>query len=147
MLEGDAELNFAELRAVAASVAVNAYAPYSGFRVGAAVRGEHGTYVGTNIENACGGLGICAERTAISAAIAAGERHILAIAVACIDAEPANGIEERVPCGGCRQWLAELAPDAKIVIFGSEEVFSLQDLMPHPYRLQHWGSGQRDANK
>jgi cytidine deaminase len=123
----------------ATEVAMNAYAPYSHFRVGAAVLGERGVYTGTNVENACGGLGICAERTALSAAIAAGERLFLAVAVACIDALPENGIEELLPCGGCRQWLVELAPDAKIVIARSRQVFSLRDLLPNPYRLGHWG--------
>ena len=96
--ESDSEL--AELRAMAAAVAVNAYAPYSHFRVGAAVLGEFGRYVGTNVENACGGLGICAERTAICAAIAAGDRRIRAIAVACMNALPEHGIDENLAVRG-----------------------------------------------
>jgi cytidine deaminase len=132
---------------MAASVAVHAYAPYSGFRVGAAVLGERGKYLGTNVENACGGLGICAERTAISAAIAAGERRILAVAVACIDAMPGHGIDERLPCGGCRQWLAELAPDAKIVVLGSETIYTVEELLPNPFRLRHWGASHMEAER
>ena len=130
----------------ATAVAANAYAPYSSFRVGAAVLGEHGVYVGTNVENACGGLGICAERSALSAAIAAGERRFYAVAVACIDAVSEKGVAELVPCGGCRQWLVELAPDAKIVIASTRQVYSLQDLMPNPYRLMHWRGSPEETN-
>lgn len=141
------EAELTELLALAASVAANAYAPYSGFRVGAAVLGESGTYVGTNVENACGGLGICAERSAMSAAIAAGDRRIRAIAVACIDAILEHGMDEIVPCGACRQWLVELAPNAIIAIHGSERLFRLEELMPNPYRLQHWGGKPEEAGK
>ena len=76
------------LLAEAVSAAGNAYAPYSKFRVGAAVLGASGLiFKGANVENASYGLGTCAERVALATASAAGERNIVAIAIACIDAE------------------------------------------------------------
>ena len=80
----------------AKTVAADSYSPYSKFRVGAAVLCDGGIYSGVNIENASFGLGICAERSAIAAAISAGEAKIQAIAIACIDAPPDGGLEERL---------------------------------------------------
>lgn len=83
-----------------------AHAPYSQFQVGAAVMDERGRiHVGCNVENASYGLTICAERNAISAAVAAGSRRIRAVAVVTSAQPPAS------PCGACRQVLAEFAPD------------------------------------
>jgi cytidine deaminase len=118
----------------ARSVAKNAYT-LSGFRVGAAVIANGKTFVGVNVENASLGLSICAERVALASAVSAGCRDIEAIAVACVDA-PRNGkLEERVPCGACRQWLVELAPTAKIIIDGTDRVFKIDDLLPIPFRF------------
>jgi cytidine deaminase len=79
-----------------------AYAPYSGFAVGAAALTSSGrVFSGCNVENASYGLAVCAERTAIASAIAAGEREILALAVVTATSPPAT------PCGACRQVMAE----------------------------------------
>ena len=86
----------------AISIAEAAYAPYSKFRVGSAVLGQAGIYAGANVENASWGLSLCAERSALSAALAAGDREIRAIAVACIDADPNGPIAGTIPCGACR---------------------------------------------
>lgn len=124
------------LLAEAASAAEQAYAPYSGFRVGAAVLGDRGTiYRGANIENASFGLGTCAERVALASAYAAGARNILAIAVACVDAPQGTPLEQRMPCGACRQWIQELAPHAAIIIPGAERSFTIKELMPLAFSL------------
>jgi cytidine deaminase len=116
----------------ARDVAARAYAPYSRFRVGAALRDAHGTvYVGCNVESASYGLTICAERNAIFAAIAAGAaRPFAALAVSCLDAE-----RPFTPCGACRQVMAEhLQPDAPIQINGLGE-FRITDLLPLAFGL------------
>jgi cytidine deaminase len=109
-----------------------AYAPYSNFRVGAAVRGKSGAvFVGSNIENISYGLTICAERIAIGSAVAAGEREFVVIALVADTTEPI------VPCGACRQFLAEFAPDLIIVsatIGGAQKIENLSNLLPHPKR-------------
>ncbi len=130
-----APTNASDLLPLAVQAARAAHAPYSKFRVGAAVRGERGVYLGVNIENASHGLGLCAERSALAAAVAAGDRRIAAIAIACIDA-PAGATEaERMPCGACRQWLAELAPNAEIAVLGIERRFTVADLLPLAFSL------------
>lgn len=117
-------------------VAQSAYAPYSNFRVGAVVLASSGTiYRGANVENASYGLGTCAERVALAAARVAGELDLVAIAIACIDA-PANGpVHGKLPCGACRQWLQELAPNAQIFIAGESKSFSVGDLLPYAFKL------------
>ena len=120
----------------ACRVAEHAYAPYSKFRVGAAVLGATGAvYRGANTENASFGLSLCAERAALAAARAAGEETIAAIAVACIDAPPDAPPEQRMPCGACRQWMLELAPEATVFILGVERSFSVTELLPAGFVL------------
>lgn len=115
----------------ARQAAENAYAPYSNFRVGAAVLGGSGAvYRGANIENASLGLTLCAERAALAAAYSAGERAIAAIAVACVDASEGAPLERRMPCGACRQWMLELAPEATVFILGVERSFRVTELLP-----------------
>jgi cytidine deaminase len=125
------------LVAEARAAASRAYAPYSQFHVGAAVLGESGKiYSGANIENASYGLSQCAERVALATARVAGEESPVALAVACVDAPQGSPVEERLPCGACRQWIQELAPNARIIVDGEENDFSIGDLMPHAFALK-----------
>ncbi len=124
------ELN--PLMAQARAAALYAYAPYSRFRVGAALRDARGSvYVGCNVESASYGLTVCAERNAIFGAIAAGaERPFSALTVTCLDAD-----QPFTPCGACRQVMAEhLAPDAPILIDGLGE-YRIGDLLPLAFSL------------
>ena len=124
------------LMAAARAVALHAHAPYSRFRVGAAVLAEDGrVFVGCNVENASYGLALCAERTALAAAIAAGARRFLAIAVTCPDADPHAGPQGRSPCGACRQWMLELAPDAVVYLDGVPGQHPVRSLLPMGFRL------------
>ena len=127
-----------ELCREAQQIANNAYAPYSKFRVGAAVLGKEKIYLGTNVENASYGLSLCAERSALAIAIANGETEIQAIAIACIDAKDPDNLRLLTPCGACRQWMAELASKAKIFICQADRdchTFSLEDLLPNAFEL------------
>jgi cytidine deaminase len=120
------------LIARAREVALRAYAPYSRFRVGAVVTDSTGAvHVGCNVESASYGLSICAERSAIFAAVAAGApRPLTALAVSCIDAT--NGAS---PCGACRQVISEhLAPDAPVHVDGLGQ-FTPGELLPHAFEL------------
>ncbi len=121
-----------ELTQAAQLAARQAYAPYSQFRVGAAVLGENKLYIGVNVENASYGLALCAERAALASAIAQGEKNIKAIAIACLDAKDVQGM---FPCGACRQWMAELAKNAEIIIVGSDRTFTLDELLPFSFEL------------
>jgi cytidine deaminase len=111
-----------------------AYAPYSKFRVGAAIAVSDDAVVsGCNVENASYGLTICAERAAVFAAVAAGVKKISRIAVA-VDT-PAGNVAALMPCGACLQVLTEfMPPDGKVLIAGSGE-YSLKDLLPHSFAL------------
>lgn len=94
----------------ARAVADNAYAPYSGFRVGAACVGATDViYAGTNVENASYGLTICAERNAIAQAVAAGERQLIALAIYTPTGSPVT------PCGACRQVLCEFGDGIAVI--------------------------------
>jgi cytidine deaminase len=105
-----------------------AYAPYSRFRVGAAVLAAGALYSGCNVENASYGLTICAERVAVFTAVAAGQRHIDAIAVAT------DGARAVAPCGACRQVLHEFGPEMIVVLAGATvRRFSLADLLPDAF--------------
>ncbi len=112
-----------------------AYCPYSNFHVGAAVRAGGRTFTGANIENASYGLSICAERTAVFAAVLAGAGPIDAVAVACVDAPDGANANELMPCGACRQVLAEFAGPETLVIVDRVGTFRLDELMPHAFRL------------
>jgi cytidine deaminase len=95
-----------------------AYAPYSGFRVGAAVLADGDFFAGCNVENASYGLTICAERVAVFAAVAAGRRRIAAVAV--VSEAPAP----TAPCGACRQVLYEFGPDMTVLLAAGDAVIS-----------------------
>lgn len=92
-----------------------AYAPYSSFRVGAALLCDDGSVVtGCNVENASYGLCLCAERTAVGAAVASGQREFRAIAIATASSPPSP------PCGMCRQVLAEFSSDMPVALVNPE---------------------------
>ena len=115
----------------AAQARACAYVPYSKFSVGAALLTRSGkVFSGCNVENISLGLTICAERAAVAAGIAGGQKDdVVAIAVVIDSHEPA------VPCGGCRQVLAEFNPSTKIIVStigGTTQEFSLTDLLPRP---------------
>lgn len=140
------------LIAEARIAAEHAYAPYSRFRVGAVVvvAGADGERLvaGANVENASLGLTLCAERAALAAAcsLAGAARRIEGrepyntppgiryLAVSCIDATSDGSAGERMPCGACRQWIAELAPDATVFVDGVEGALGLEDLLPRPFQ-------------
>jgi cytidine deaminase len=124
-----------ELLAMARTVALRAHCPYSHFRVGSALVAGGELYTGVNVEISSYGLTLCAERSALAAAVSASAGPITHIAVACIDAPPNAPVNERTPCGACRQWLADLAPDATIYIDGISQEFSVADLLPHAFGL------------
>ena len=127
-----------ELVHIARTAALHAHTPYSGFHVGAAVlfTGSAQVYVGCNVENASYGLTICAERVAVCSGIAAGWREIAAIAVAVLDAnkQPRAGF---MPCGACRQFLAEFSTDKTQVIVDNCGTWYLHELLPHAFGLSH----------
>lgn len=121
---------------MAREAATHAHSIYSHFRVGAALKAGELIYTGVNIEISSYGLALCAERAALATAVTAGAGPITHLAVACIDAKPNSGSQERVPCGACRQWIADLAPYATIFIEGIERDFTLEDLLPFAFALQ-----------
>ena len=124
-----------ELLAAAREAALRAYCPYSHFRVGAALLAGDKLYTGVNIEISSYGLTLCAERSALAAALSAGAGPISHVAVACIDTPPTAPLNQRTPCGACRQWLADLAPNATIYIDGATRDFSVPDLLPYAFEL------------
>jgi cytidine deaminase len=122
----------------ARSVRERAYAPYSGFSVGAALESDDGSiHVGCNVENASYPLGVCAERSAVAAAVAAGRSSFRMLALS------ASGSEPVPPCGGCRQVLAEFAAksgaDLRVVaesVSGVRREWTLAQLLPDPFSLE-----------
>jgi len=107
-----------------------AYAPYSGFRVGAAVEGIDGSvHAGCNVENASYGLSMCAERVAIGVAVTAGVTRFRRVVVVS-DCDP-----PAAPCGACRQVLAEFAPEAEVAAVGPEQTkrWRVRDLLPDAF--------------
>lgn len=124
-----------ELLAAAREAALRAHCPYSHFRVGAALLAGGKLFTGVNIEISSYGLTLCAERSALAAALSAGAGPISHVAVACIDTPPTAPLNQCTPCGACRQWLADLAPGATIYIDGATRDFSLPDLLPYAFEL------------
>jgi len=119
---------------LAREVSSKAYAPYSNFKVGAALLAENGTvYTGCNVENATYGATICAERVAVAKAVADGQTKFVEIALYTNTDHPES------PCGICRQVLMEFAPDLNVIAAcKSEEVSedSLQSLLPKAFVLK-----------
>jgi cytidine deaminase len=124
-----------ELLGAAITARERSHAPFSRFHVGAAVRGASGTvYTGSNIESSSYGLTICAERLALCIAIHSGEQEITEIAVVC-STQDAPG-----PCGACRQFMVDFAPDAVVLMAnleGARRTATVAELMP-------WGFGPRE---
>jgi cytidine deaminase len=116
------------LLAAATEAMRRAYAPYSSFRVGAAIADADGRiFIGCNVENAAYGSTLCAERVALCSAVAQGSRSFERIVIVTDGATPAP------PCGACRQVLAELSPRLEvhsITLEGVEERWSLESLLP-----------------
>lgn len=121
-----------DLLALARMAQRHAYAPYSRFQVGAALRADDGrTFTGANVENAAFGMGRCAEQSAVQALVSAGGRAFDALVVVS-DADPAAS-----PCGGCRQVLVEFAPRATIYLVGGARAWRtrVDALLPHAFQL------------
>lgn len=117
----------------ACAARTHAYAPYSGFRVGAALLCEDGRiFTGCNVENAAYPLCTCAERTALCAAVSQGARRFLAIAIAGGTDEDCT--QSCAPCGGCRQNLAEFC-GADFPVLLSDGIHPLGELLPGVFRL------------
>jgi cytidine deaminase len=121
-------MNWEPLIEAALEVRQRAYAPYSGYFVGAALLCADGTiHVGCNVENASYPVGFCAERSALAAAVSAGHRELLALVIATPGPTPGT------PCGMCRQALNELAPDLPILLVtpgGARQEHTLSELLP-----------------
>ena len=122
----------------------NAYAPYSGFLVGAAIRTTDGKmYAGCNVENAAYPQSQCAEGTAIGLMVADGGRRIAAILV--VGGEPGDG-KLCTPCGGCRQRIREFAaPDTPVYVCGPEglrRTFTMEALLPSAFGPDNLEPGQ-----
>ncbi len=108
-----------------------AYAPYSNFKVGAALLSSSGkVFTGANLENSSSGLTVCAERVALYKALSSGGKEFTKIAVIASAEKPIT------PCGLCRQALFEFSPDLKVIcsnLKGKVRKFTLKQLLPHPF--------------
>ncbi|MBQ9086945.1 MAG: cytidine deaminase [Clostridia bacterium] len=131
-------MKYKELLTLAEEARGRAYAPYSGFTVGAALLcGDGEVFIGCNIENASFTPTCCAERVALFSAVAAGKRDFSAIAVA--GGKEGNSAPLCMPCGVCRQALSEFCPEVLPVILEGEDgdvcSFTLGELLPHKFSL------------
>ena len=126
-------MNDRELLNLAKQASANAYAPYSRFPVGAAIECDDGTvYTGCNVENAALGSTICAERTAVCKAVSEGHRSFRRIAIY------GEGENYCMPCGACRQVLAEFSMDMEVLCAkagGRYVSYKLSELLPHTFSL------------
>ena len=124
---------------------VNAYAPYSGYRVGAAVRStDSSIFAGSNVENRSFGATICAERIAIGHAVSSGSKQIDAVVVVTASDPPGP------PCGMCLQVLVEFGTsDTPILLLstsGARAEYKLKDFHPHPFELPEEGLGRHKSS-
>lgn len=121
-----------DLESEARAAQERAYAPYSGYRVGAAIEAEDGrVFTGCNVENASYSVTCCAERVALFSAITAGARSFRRMVVTASGRTP-------YPCGACRQALSEFAPSLPLTVIGADgdrHEYELDDLLPHPFTL------------
>ncbi len=128
---------FEKLAEAARSAREKAFAPFSGFKVGAALQTESGKiFTGCNIENASYGLTLCAERVAIFKAISEGERNFTKLAVV------ADTDSLTPPCGACRQIIWEFCGDAEIILSnleGKVEVMKMSELLPRAFDAKFLG--------
>jgi cytidine deaminase len=136
MAKRSQKIAWGELASLAESMRARAYAPYSQYRVGAVLLarkepdGQNEVFVGANVENASYGLCVCAERNAVSAAVLAGMKHLVALAVAT------EGPRAAAPCGMCRQVLSEFARDLPIALVVGGAIVdrtSLAELLPRMF--------------
>lgn len=125
------EIDWDALRQAAVRAQANAYAPYSKFDVGAALLTDDGrVFTGANVENASYGLSQCAERSAVGAAISAGARRFVALAIVAPGPRPSS------PCGTCRQVLAEFPPSFEVRSYSSSGASlesTVAELLPHVF--------------
>ena len=126
-------MNDRELLRIAKEASLNAYVPYSGFPVGAALECEDGSiFTGCNVENAAYGDTICAERTALVKAVSEGQRRFTRIAIY------GEGQGYCMPCGSCRQVLSEFSPEMEVLCAkagGSYVSYPLTRLMPYTFNF------------
>ena len=131
-----------ELLNMAWNARERAHAPYSDFKVGAAIlAGSESSYAGCNVENAAYPQGLCAEAGAIAAMIAGGDSWIAKIAVVADSPEPV------VPCGGCRQKIAEFADGGTKIVMANRDatkVVDLRDLLPYAFGAESLGKKETD---
>lgn len=122
------------LVAEAKKARTKAYAPFSKYKVGAALETAAGKiFTGCNVENSSYGLSNCAERTALFKAISEGARHFTRIAIVTSSATPAT------PCGACLQVLSEFAPNLDVIVAnlrGNIHLYRLSDLLPKGFRMK-----------
>lgn len=134
---GEADRSDAALMEAAREARDAAYAPYSEYRVGAALEAEDGrVFTGCNVENASYPVGMCAEQAALGAAVTAGARRFRRLALSVSGDEPAS------PCGRCRQALAEFGDGLAVLSEGSgggREEWTLAELLPHGFGLEGRG--------
>lgn len=125
-------MNDRDLFLMAKGILQNAYAPFSNFRVGAAVLTKSGDiYTGVNVENSSYGATICAERSAFIKAISDGHREFVAIAIASSEVEA-------YPCGICRQFMYEFGDDLRIITGDNADnlhIHTIKELLPNGFRL------------
>lgn len=124
-----------ELLSIAFDAMQKAYAPYSGYKVGAAIECSDGTvFTGCNVENTVNGASICAEQAAVAQAIGAGRHDFIRIAIV-----PSRGDEYCTPCGTCRQVLSEFSRDMEILCAradGRYASYKINGLLPYAFHLK-----------